>query len=76
MTMRPKNKIRQNTVCLEQQVYASQRKFDTSAGCDGLECLGAAGGGGQYAGDSQASPGAAVGELGLGQGQQQLLPQP
>ena len=33
-------------------------------------------GGGQHAGDCQPSPGATVGELGLGQGRQQLLPQP
>ena len=35
-----------------------------------------AGSGGKHAGDCQASPGAAVGELGLGQGRQQLLSQP
>ena len=35
-----------------------------------------AGSGGKHAGDCQASPGAAAGELGLGQGRQQLLSQP
>ena len=32
-----------------------------------------AGSGGMHAGDCQASPGAAAGELGLGKGRQQLL---
>ena len=35
-----------------------------------------AGSGGKHAGDCQAIPGAAVGELGLRQGRQQLLSQP
>ena len=35
-----------------------------------------AGSGGKHAGDSQASPEAAVGELGLGKGRQQLAWQP
>ena len=35
-----------------------------------------AGSGGKYAGDSQASPGAAVGEVGVGKGLKQLLSQP
>ena len=40
------------------------------------EGRGAAWGGGQHGGDCPASPRAAVGELGLEQGQQQPLPQP
>ena len=36
----------------------------------------AAGSGGKHAGDCQASPGAAVGELGFEEGRQQLLSQP
>ena len=35
--MSPKNNLRQNTVGLEQQIYAKQEKFYTTAGCDGWD---------------------------------------
>ena len=33
--MRQKMNLRQDTVGLEQQIYASQENFYTTAGCDG-----------------------------------------
>ena len=35
--MSPKNNLRQNTVGLEQQIYAKQENFYTTAGCDGWD---------------------------------------
>ena len=35
--MSPKNYLRQNTLCLEQQIYAKQENLDTTPGCDGWD---------------------------------------
>ena len=35
--MSPKKYLRQNPVGLEQQIYAKQEKFYTTAGCDGWD---------------------------------------
>ena len=35
--MSSKNNLRQNSVGLEQQIYAKHKKFYTTAGCDGWD---------------------------------------